>query len=56
MGAGFREMKEAGSKMEEYCNLITSYIGRVWTKGYDKRYCFSVKDLKIRIDYVLRQG
>ena len=26
------------------------------TKDYDKRYCFNVKDLKIRIDYVVRQG
>jgi len=26
MEAGFRETKEAGSKTEEYYNLITSYI------------------------------
>ncbi len=28
--------------------------GIIWTKGYDKRYCFNVDDLKSRIDYVLR--
>ena len=26
--------------------------GRVWTKGYDKRFCFSEKDLRARIAYV----
>lgn len=28
--------------------------GRVWTKGYDKRYCFNEKSLKDKIDYVRR--
>jgi REP element-mobilizing transposase RayT len=26
--------------------------GRVWTKGFDKRYCFDEQTLKSRIDYV----
>jgi REP element-mobilizing transposase RayT len=26
--------------------------GRVWTKGFDKRYCFDEEALKSRIDYV----
>ena len=26
--------------------------GKVWTKGYDKRYCFDEKSLCARIDYV----
>lgn len=26
--------------------------GRLWTKGFDKRYCFDKKTLKSRIDYV----
>jgi len=26
--------------------------GRVWTKGFDKRYCFDEQALKSRIDYV----
>jgi len=26
--------------------------GRIWTKGFDKRYCFDVQALKSRIDYV----
>ncbi len=26
--------------------------GRVWTKGFDKRYCFDEKILRKRIDYV----
>lgn len=27
--------------------------GKVWTKGYDKRYCFNQDDLDVRIKYVL---
>ncbi|MFB0524407.1 MAG: hypothetical protein ACETVZ_02635 [Phycisphaerae bacterium] len=27
-------------------------IGRVWTRGFDKRFCFTEEDLKHRIDYV----
>jgi len=30
------------------------FVGRAWTKGYDKRYCFDDESLKKRIDYVLR--
>lgn len=30
------------------------YVGRVWTRGYDKRYCFDEKSLCARIDYVRR--
>ena len=26
--------------------------GRIWTKGFDKRYCFDEQALKSRIDYV----
>jgi len=26
--------------------------GRIWTKGFDKRYCFDQKSLQNRIDYV----
>ena len=27
--------------------------GKVWTKGYDKRYCFNMPDLQHRVEYVL---
>ena len=27
--------------------------GKVWTKGYDKRYCFNQDDLNARIEYVI---
>ena len=30
------------------------FVGRVWTKGYDKRYCFDENSLKNKIDYVQR--
>ncbi|MFZ2149496.1 MAG: transposase [Sedimentisphaerales bacterium] len=32
------------------------FSGRVWTRGYDKRYCFDEKSLKDRIDYVRRHN
>jgi REP element-mobilizing transposase RayT len=28
------------------------FSGRIWTKGFDKRYCFDQKSLANRIDYV----
>jgi REP element-mobilizing transposase RayT len=32
------------------------FKGKVWTKGFDKRFCFSEKDLRTRVDYVNRHG
>jgi REP element-mobilizing transposase RayT len=32
------------------------FEGRVWTKGYDKRFCFDEASLKTRIAYVCRHG
>ncbi len=32
------------------------FAGTVWTKGFDKRYCFSEKDLQQRINYVERHN
>lgn len=32
------------------------FDGKVWTKGYDKRYCFDEKSLKARIDYVRKHA
>lgn len=32
------------------------FHGRVWTKGYDKRYCFDVVSLKARVAYVEGHG
>lgn len=28
------------------------FKGKVWTSGYDRRFCFNEKELKTRIDYV----
>jgi REP element-mobilizing transposase RayT len=30
----------------------TNHVGRIWTRGFDKRFCFSAEDLAARIDYV----
>jgi REP element-mobilizing transposase RayT len=32
------------------------FKGKLWTKGYDKRFCFSEKDLRTKIDYVNKHG
>ncbi|MHC4646157.1 MAG: transposase [Planctomycetota bacterium] len=40
--------KNAGRKALEKCG----YEGRVWTKGYDKRFCFDRKGLRERVKYV----
>jgi len=34
----------------------SGFEGRVWTRGYDKRYCFDEKALQDRMDYVQRHG
>ncbi len=28
------------------------FVGKVWTRGYDKRYCFDSECLQKRVDYV----
>jgi len=43
-------------RVSTYALQKSGFNGKVWTKGYDKRYCFSVKDLRIRINYVLKHG
>ncbi len=30
--------------------------GRVWTNGFDRRFCFNEKELRARVDYVNRHG
>jgi len=32
------------------------FAGKVWTKGYDTRYCFDEESLRARIDYVQMHG
>jgi len=34
----------------------SGFKGRVWTSGYDKRYCFDEESLRKRIGYVERHG
>ena len=35
---------------------VKGFVGRVWTRGYDKRYCFNEKSLRARIDYVRKHN
>jgi len=30
------------------------FEGRVWTRGFDKRYCFDEKELRTKSEYVLK--
>ena len=34
----------------------TGIQGKIWTKGFDKRFCFDEEALKARVEYVKRQG
>ena len=36
----------------QYALRQAGVTGRVWTKGFDKRYCFDQQSLKKKIDYV----
>ena len=40
--------KNAGRVALKKCG----FEGKVWTKGYDKRYCFDEKSLRARTTYV----
>ncbi len=44
--------KNAGRVALKKCG----FEGKVWTRGFDKRFCFSEKDLKARVDYVNKHG
>ena len=44
--------KNAGRVALKKCG----FEGKVWTRGFDKRFCFSEKDLKARVDYVDKHG
>ena len=43
-----RQFKQAGIAALKKCRMT----GKVWTKGYDKRYCFDEKSLRARSAYV----
>ena len=42
-------------RISTYTLQKNGFKGKVWTKGYDKRYCFDVKDLENVISYVSKQ-
>ncbi len=44
--------KNAGRIALKQCGIL----GKVWTRGYDKRFCFSEKDLRARVEYVNKHG
>ena len=47
-GYSIGRFKKAATKvLREY-----GFAGRVWTKGYDKRYCYNQNELETRIKYV----
>ena len=42
-------------RVSTYTLQTNGFKGKVWTKGYDKRYCFDVKDLENVINDVSKQ-
>jgi REP element-mobilizing transposase RayT len=47
-GYSIGRFKKAATKaLREY-----GFVNKVWTKGYDKRYCYSKDELEARIKYV----
>ena len=50
--------RDIGRSVRRYKNAAyftlrrNGHVGRLWTKGYDKRYCFEEKSLRARIAYV----
>jgi REP element-mobilizing transposase RayT len=49
-GYSVGRFKRAATKaLREY-----GFANKVWTKGYDKRYCYNQNDLETRIKYVQR--
>jgi REP element-mobilizing transposase RayT len=50
VGYSVGRFKRAATKaLREY-----GFANKVWTKGYDKRYCYNQNDLETRIKYVQR--
>ena len=31
-------------------------VGKIWTKGFDKRFCFNDNDLSKRVDYIINEN
>ncbi len=54
--------KPIGKVLSHYKNAArlaleaNGFVGRLWTKGYNKRYCFNKDELKSKIDYVLKHN
>ncbi len=59
IGKGGRSVEKVVSRLKSaayYALRERGFKGRLWTRGYDKRYCFDEKALRDRIDYVGRHG
>lgn len=55
IGAGGRVVSEVVSRLKSagyFALRDAGFRGRVWTRGYDKRFCFDEKSLCGRIAYV----
>jgi len=58
-GSGNESIENAVSR---YKNIATSALKktgltkRIWTRGFDKRFCFNGEELEQKIEYVCRHG
>jgi len=57
VGNGGRPVEKVVSRLKSaayYAMRERGFKGRLWTRGYDKRYCFDEESLRARVDYVKR--
>jgi len=56
IGEGGRSVEKVVSRLKSaayYAMRERGFKGRLWTRGYDKRFCFDERALKDRIAYVI---
>jgi len=57
LGCGGKKIGSVASELKNsayFALKSEGHDGRVWTRGYDVRYCFDEKELQSRIEYVNR--
>lgn len=57
IGCGGKKISSVASELKNsayFALKSEGHNGRVWTRGYDVRYCFDEKELQNRIEYVNR--
>ncbi len=48
-------MEEVVSHYKNAARIVLQskgFVGKLWTKGFDKRFCFTEQELQSRVEYV----